>query len=194
MHDNISMKFAAEGMTCLQAMQLRLDLQLLVIEIKGDAHLVVRKMQKEEDISEIGPYIGDSKRLCASYRSNFSRYTSRQSNGVAHILAQSWVEVMNVAEGSLNISGGRGKANNKLELGIVTVLHSSLSFHIGDFMRDHLKSPRNFLFHRLCISLFGTFVVRSTMRSERGGRVVRVRTMRSKREGNGGGGWTQRQN
>lgn len=130
MHDNISMAFAIEGMACLQAIQLRLDLQLLVVEIKGDAHLVVRKVQKEEDRSEIGPYIVKFKCLFVGYHSYFSRYTSRQSNGVAHILAterlkreentyltnwvppnaaeevktdQSWVEIIYVAEGSLNI-------------------------------------------------------------------------------------------
>ncbi|TYG71918.1 hypothetical protein ES288_D05G437800v1 [Gossypium darwinii] len=43
-HDNILTTFAAE--------------------IKGDAHSMVRKIQKEEDRSEIMPYIGDSKCLC----------------------------------------------------------------------------------------------------------------------------------
>nr|KJB84189.1 hypothetical protein B456_N009000 [Gossypium raimondii] len=63
-HDNILTTFAAEVMACLQAIQLGLDLQLSVVEIKGDAHSMVRKIQKKEDRSEIMPYIGDSKCLC----------------------------------------------------------------------------------------------------------------------------------
>ncbi|KAK5834349.1 hypothetical protein PVK06_018226 [Gossypium arboreum] len=106
MHDNILTTFATEAMTCLQAIQLGLDLQLSVVDIKGDAHSVVRRMQKE-DRSEFMPYIGDSKRLCAGLKREEITYLV---NGVPPYAAeevvsdQKWVEVMDVVEGSLNIS------------------------------------------------------------------------------------------
>ncbi|KAH1063305.1 hypothetical protein J1N35_028292 [Gossypium stocksii] len=110
MHDNILTTFAAEAIACFQAFQLGLELQLSVVEIKGDAHWVVRKMQKEEDRSEIMPYIRDSKCLCAAIerlkREESTFLVNRVPPYVAEeaVTDQKWVEVMDDVEGSLNIS------------------------------------------------------------------------------------------
>ncbi|MBA0633504.1 hypothetical protein Godav_005395 [Gossypium davidsonii] len=92
-HDNILTTFAAEVMACLQAIQLGLDLQLSVVEIKRDAHsmsngvahiLAIEGLKREEStnlVNRVPPYAAEEV-----------------------VTDQKWVEVMDVVEGSLNIS------------------------------------------------------------------------------------------
>ncbi|MBA0582241.1 hypothetical protein Gorai_024392 [Gossypium raimondii] len=75
-------------MACLQAINLGLNLRLKAIKIEGDSRSVIRKLQaKEEDRSEIEVYIKDSKQLNLGFGYCVFRFTHKESNKVAHILA-----------------------------------------------------------------------------------------------------------
>ncbi|MBA0761501.1 hypothetical protein Gotri_024140 [Gossypium trilobum] len=81
MHENIPSIFAIEAMVCLQAIHLGLNLGLGMVEIEGDAHTMIRKLQAKE------VFINDSKQLCSSFGSCVFRFTYRESNKAGHILA-----------------------------------------------------------------------------------------------------------
>ncbi|MBA0851442.1 hypothetical protein Goshw_019876 [Gossypium schwendimanii] len=49
MHENIPSIFAIEAMVCLQAIHLGLNLGLGMVEIEGDAHTMIRKLQAKEE-------------------------------------------------------------------------------------------------------------------------------------------------
>lgn len=75
-------------MACLQAINLGLNLRLKAIKIEGDSRSVICKLQaKEEDRSEIEVYIKDSKQLNLGFGYCVFRFTHKESNKVAHILA-----------------------------------------------------------------------------------------------------------
>ncbi|KAH1106130.1 hypothetical protein J1N35_009898 [Gossypium stocksii] len=89
MNFNISSAFVAEAVACLQALNLGLQLGLKNVEVEGDSHSVIQKLQeKKDDRSEISMYLKDSLALSANFDSCIFLFTNREANKVAHELAQ----------------------------------------------------------------------------------------------------------
>ncbi|MBA0794367.1 hypothetical protein Gohar_018701 [Gossypium harknessii] len=90
----------AEGMACLQVINLGLNLRLKAIKIEGDSRSVIRKLQaKEEDRYEIEVYIKDSKQLNLGFGYCVFRFTHKESNKEAVDAGRRWTRSMKEIRG-----------------------------------------------------------------------------------------------
>ncbi|MFQ6658912.1 hypothetical protein Gotur_027999 [Gossypium turneri] len=81
-------RFAAEACACTQAVRLRIQMGARKVEIEGDALVIIKKCQSNnEDKSEIGAYIRDIKQLATNFQTIRFKYTQRSSNQMTHFIA-----------------------------------------------------------------------------------------------------------
>ncbi|KAK9030169.1 hypothetical protein V6N11_031600 [Hibiscus sabdariffa] len=91
MNCHIASSFAAEAHAAINGLQLALDLGFRYVILEGDSLSVIKKLKSEkEDFSEISALIWDAKQLSRAFSLCQFRFTPRDSNKVAHAMAQEW--------------------------------------------------------------------------------------------------------
>lgn len=87
-HDNIPSGFAAEAITCLQAVTVGRDLGMKYVEIEGGSLIVIKKVKNpNKDKSAIGSYIHDIKEQNVTFYECKFQHAMRAANKSAHNLA-----------------------------------------------------------------------------------------------------------
>ncbi|KAL4279896.1 hypothetical protein GQ457_03G032320 [Hibiscus cannabinus] len=91
MNCHIASSFAAEAQAAINGLQLALDLGFRYVILEGDSLSVIKKLKSEkDDFSEISALIWDAKQLSRAFSLCQFRFTPRDSNKVAHAMAQEW--------------------------------------------------------------------------------------------------------
>ncbi|KAG8488171.1 hypothetical protein CXB51_018359 [Gossypium anomalum] len=79
--------FAAEALTCMQALKLFLDFGFYSIELEGDSLSVLKKMKStSQDFSLISAYIADGKRLLDRFALCKILFVGQSENKATHLM------------------------------------------------------------------------------------------------------------
>lgn len=81
LHRGVASTFAAEALACLQAVQIGVDIGLLVVIIEGDALSIIKKCQLDIlDKLEVGVYIRDIQQTKNQFQSIRFKHIHRTAN------------------------------------------------------------------------------------------------------------------
>ncbi|MBA0686936.1 hypothetical protein Goari_014503, partial [Gossypium aridum] len=110
LNNNIPSVFAAKALTCVQTVQMSLKMGLSMVEVKGDALLVIRKSQSNGlDKPKKGACIRDIQQLKRGFQICWFKHTPRMANRVAHTLAtkEKWLKLNRDVKEDGEIGKGR---------------------------------------------------------------------------------------
>ncbi|KAK8533138.1 hypothetical protein V6N12_076418 [Hibiscus sabdariffa] len=92
MNCHIASSFAAEAQATIDGLQLVLVFGFRYVILEGDSLSAIKKLKSEkENFSEISALIWDAKQLSRAFSLCQFRFTPRDSNKVAHAMAQEWI-------------------------------------------------------------------------------------------------------